>query len=386
MPYTSEELAARAMLADLTAGQPPAPPDRYGSVRRRAVIRRRRQYATVAAVIAVLAIAAVTIPLRLLGTAQPPIAPGSYHLSERPPPGDRGNLVATVTVDGVPRRVLLSHWSGHPHGAGPGLCVDIRPGSGLTCQGGPVAAASGKGDPADISFGISLGTQWQAPEFNIATVRSDVTSLRVKYTNGQVLTLYPVQVFAGPHARYVVIASPRLLSVDRVTAFAGHRDLGYAIPFGGEPSINLPHWLRPGQPAGPRPVTRVIGSGTVQGTSWTETVTVGPWGTCVYGSGGGSECAPVTGSELSRGQLVSPIGGISVQGVSVRIYPGEAAPSVSYLVLTLQDHITVRVPVVALGGRRFFACADAQGNRIIRWAAYDAAGHPLVSSKPGQVP
>ena len=159
---------------------------------------------------------------RKVTASQPPIAPGRYHLSERPPPGDRGNLVATVTVDGVPRRVLLSHWSGHPNGAGPGLCVDIRPGSGLTCQGGPVAAAAGKGDPADVSFGISLGTQWQAPEFNIVTVRSDVTSLRVGYANGQVLTLYPVQVFAGPYARYVVIASPRLGSVARVTAFAGH--------------------------------------------------------------------------------------------------------------------------------------------------------------------
>ena len=379
MPDTSEELAARAMLAELTAGQPPAPPDRHGSARRRAVIRRRRQYAAVAAVIAVLAVVAVTIPLRLLGTASPPIAPGRYHLSERPPPGDRGSLVATVTVDGVPRRVLLSHWPGHPHGAGPGLCIDIEPGYGMSCQGGPDAAASVRGDPADISFGVSLGTQWQAPELNVATIRSDVTSLRVRYTNGQVLTLYPVQVFAGPYARYVVIASPRLGSVEKVTAFAGHRDLGFAIPFGGEPGINLPHWLRPGQPAGPRPVTRVIGSGTVQGASWIETVTVGPSGTCLYGSGGGSECEPVTGSELGRGQLVSPIGGISVQGVSLRIYPGEAAPSVSYLLVTLRDHAAVRVPVIALGGRRFFACADAQGNRIVRWAAYDALNQPSVA-------
>jgi hypothetical protein len=385
VPQLNDELAARAMLADLTAGQPPAPPDRYGTVRRRAVLHRRRQLAAIAAAVAVLAVAAVTIPLGLRAIA-PPMAPGSNHLSEVPPPGDRGSLVATVTMNGKPWRVLLSHWSGHPRGAGPGLCADIRPGSGLICQGGPVAAASGNGDPADVSFGISLGAQWQAPELNIATVRSDVTSLRIGYTNGQVLTLHPVQVFAGPYARYVVIASPRLGSVETVTAFAGHRDLGYAIPFGGEPEVNLPHWLRPGQPAPPRPVTRVIGSGTVEGTSWTETVTVGPSGTCLYGSGGDSVCAPVTGSELSRGQLISPIGGVSVQDISVRIYPGEAAPSVSYLVLTLQDHSAVRVPVVALRGRRFFACADAQGNRIVRWAAYDAAGHLLVTSKPGQVP
>ena len=66
-----DELSARAMLADLTAGQPPAPPDRYGSVRLRAVVHRRRQYAAIAAVIAVLATAAVTIPLRLLGAPPP---------------------------------------------------------------------------------------------------------------------------------------------------------------------------------------------------------------------------------------------------------------------------------------------------------------------------
>ena len=70
-----DERAARTMLADLTAGQPPAPPDRLGAVRRRAVVRRRRQFAALAAVIAIVAVAAATIPLRLLGATPAPIAP-----------------------------------------------------------------------------------------------------------------------------------------------------------------------------------------------------------------------------------------------------------------------------------------------------------------------
>ncbi len=44
------------------------------------------------------------------------------------------------------------------------------------------------------------------------------------------------------------------------------------------------------------------------------------------------------------------------------------------------------MPVVAVGPLRFYACADVQGNRIVQWAAYDAAGHLLASSKPGQIP
>ncbi len=98
------------MLTDLTDGQPPAPPDRLGAVRRRAVLHRRRQLAAIAAVVAVLAVAAATIPLRLLRTIAPPMAPSSV------PPVGAARLPATTAtslrqdvMNGKPWRVLLSH-------------------------------------------------------------------------------------------------------------------------------------------------------------------------------------------------------------------------------------------------------------------------------------
>jgi hypothetical protein len=385
-----DERAARTMLADLTAGQPAAPPDRLGAVRRRAVLRRRRQFAAIAAVIAVVAVAAATIPLRLIGSA-PPVAPTNYQLSEQPPrPGQGGGLVAIGQIDGRPWRVTLSHETGSAQGRGSGLCIHLRPSPGMSCADGQVAGASSKGDPASVSLGVSLGTQADAPNLELATVRSDVTSMRIRYSNGQVLTLYPVKVFQGPYARYAVIASPRSGSVASVTALAGHRALGYSVPFTGQSAVNVVRWLPSGQPALPRPATRRLGAGAVDGVSWTESASIGPWGTCLYGSGSGTTCIPSVRSELSRDQMVDPAGGISTQysgGRSqVYIYAGEAARSVSYLIVTLRDRTTVRVSTVALSGRRFFACADGRGNRIVSWAAYDATGHRLASSKPGQIP
>lgn len=54
--------------------------------------------------------------------------------------------------------------------------------------------------------------------------------------------------------------------------------------------------------------------------------------------------------------------------------------------LTLRDRSTVRVPTVSVDGRRFFACADVPGNRIVGWAAYRAGGQLAGRSKPGQIP
>jgi hypothetical protein len=380
MSQLNDELAARAKLTDLTDSQPPAPPDRYGAVRRRAVAHRRRQLATIAAVVAVLAVAAVTIPLGLLRTAfAPPQSPTAYHLSvQAPPRGSRPGLVATGTIDGKRWRLTLAHESGNltsPRGIG--LCETVKPGPGMSCAEGPVQAASATGDPASFS----LGQQWGPGYLSLGTVRSDVTALVVTYTNGQVLTLHPVSVFGPRSAEYVVLPTPHPGSVVSVAAFAGARDLGYAIPFDAQTFPNIVRWLGPGQPALPHPATSVIGSGSVNGSSWTERVSIGPWGTCLFGSGSGTTCIPAAGSVLTRGQVISAEGGISIQPGRIQVYPGEAAPSVGYLIVTLRDHSTVRVPAVPLRGRRFFACADAPGNRIVSWAAYSAAGQRLAAGR-----
>ena len=133
-------------------------------------------------------------------------------------------------------------------------------------------------------------------------------------------------------------------------------------------------------------MTRVIGAGSTGGSSWTMNVAIGPWGTCIYASSGQSDCRTSTDPALPAGAVVDPDGGIAVLGASVQIYSGQAATAVRYLRVTTKDGSTSRVPVVSVGALRFYACADVKGDRIVKWAAYDAAGHVLASSKPGEIP
>ena len=142
----------------------------------------------------------------------------------------------------------------------------------MECAGGPVQARLRTGAPVTVWLGGASANAF----LDIGAVRGDVTAVVVRYTNGQSLGLRPVSVFGSQSARYVVIASPYPGTVVSVTAFAGDRDLGYAVPFTGTAGVNLVRWLRPGQPARPRPVTQVIGTGSTGGSSWHVKVAMGP--------------------------------------------------------------------------------------------------------------
>lgn len=58
---------------------------------------------------------------------------------------------------------------------------------------------------------------------------------------------------------------------------------------------------------------------------------------------------------------------------------GSAAPAVSYLVATLTDGHTMRVPAVAVGDEKVFVLALGEGQTLKRWTAYDAAARPAAS-------
>ncbi len=70
-PVTDDDLALRAALADLTAGQPPFPAGRLAAVKHRAVMHRRRQLAGGALAVAVAVVLAVSLT-QLPGTHQTP--------------------------------------------------------------------------------------------------------------------------------------------------------------------------------------------------------------------------------------------------------------------------------------------------------------------------
>jgi hypothetical protein len=372
MAHLDDELAVRGILTDLTAGQPPAPPGRYASVRRHAIARRRRQLAGAAAAVVLLVAAAIAIPLGVLhvGPTPPTTRPRHYHVSVSPPgPGARRGLVASGVVDGRKWQVTVQHEQGVT-----GYCYTYAAGL-MNCDADPLPRATSSGDP--VSFTGSAGT---ADPVSIGTVRSDVAYFTMSFTNGQVLTLHPVDVLGRRYARFFAIEVPYDAAVTEVTAYSRHSELAYAIPFTALGSVEPVRWLQPAQADLTARATYQIGSGTVSGKSWRARVYVGPWGTCVSGGGGGggSECFASTGSLLPAHAIASGFG-YAVGPEGVYYITGEAAPSVSYLVVTGSAGSTWRVPVVAAGTRKFFAYTSPHDDKVVRWAAYGADGQKLGS-------
>ena len=379
MAQIDDELAIRTGLAELTAGQPAPPPGRYPAVRRRAVARRRAQLAGAAAAVAVLVAAAIAVPLGVLHVGPPPptVPSRHYHVSEHPPaPGSKSGLVAAGRLDGRPWSMTVSQQG---HGAQGQVCwySDWHPGSGSStaCAEGLPTPASATGTPASV-----LGSEGSPAQLVVGTVRTDVTDVKIVYNNGQVLTAYPVAVFASRYARYFALPAPYSAAVSEVIAYSRTAELGYAIPFTADGNVGMQRWLRPGQPALPSPVTGVIGSGTIGGQSWHESVWVGPWGTCFAGAGNGSSCSGALGwMPLGRG----PAGelGISAGNGNVYYLFGETQPSVRYLSIAWHLGGSSRVQPVSVGSRRFYAFASLPGNRAVGWTAYGAGGRKLGSGR-----
>jgi hypothetical protein len=373
MAQVDDERAVRALLADLTADQPPAPAGRYGAVRRRAAAHRRRQLAGAAAVVAVLVAAAIAIPLGVLraGPRPPQAKARHYHMSLLPPsPHAQRDVIAT----GVLGRY---HWTAVVQLQRGDLCWGATFGTaaGLTttCVPGPAPTASAAGEP--VAAVNSVGAFEQ---IDIGSVRSDVAYVTISYNDGQLLTARPVAVFGSRYARWFALPAPGSAAVTQITAYSKTGELGYAIPFTAAGTISLSRWLRPGQPALPRPVTAVIGSGRADGSSWRESVYVGPWGTCFAGAGNVSACSARTGWLPQSHRAVGLLGSAGV-GSAVFYEYGEATPAVSYLVLTRSDGRTQKLAVAAVGARRFFAYASATRDPVVRWAAYNAQGIQVAS-------
>jgi hypothetical protein len=376
MPQIDDELALRSVLAEMTQDQPPAPPARYAAVRRRAVVHRRRQLAGAAAAVAILVAAAIAIPLGLRHLGPPPPATPArhYRVTEyRPGIGSQRGLIAYGTVDGTRWKIAVDQMPTLSEG----YCMDTGSGSeSQTCVFNPPEAGNNSGELA--SFSLYAG--WGKYSANLGTVATNVSYLKVAFSNGQTLTVYPVAIYGPAYARFVALMTPYNAAVTSVTAYSSHGELGYAVPFNADNSLSLNRWLRPGQPALPPPATYLIGSGTVNGTAWHEYVWIGPWGTCVGGAGGGSTCYTQTGSMLGPRQQITSFG-VSVGSGNTEYVYGQAETSVSYLIVTRSDGSTQKVTMARAGTLRFYAYASVQGNGVVRWAAYGTRGQRLAAGR-----
>ena len=270
--------------------------------------------------------------------------------------------------------------------------VTVDPGDGLVCAGeaGLSRACSGlralqRGPGLAVLSGadvaVSLRQSWVSngpPVWDalFGTVRPDVTLLVMRMSDGRQVSLKPV---AAAGRKWVgLMLNPVRPGVAKAIAYSGRTELGYSVPFyGGElrPGTYFVGWLRPGQ-QGPAYAERYIASGGSDGNGWDSLVIAGSWGYCTsldtpLANGSRQDCW--SAAALRGGAAV--IMRIGSPATVPRWIIGTARPTVAYLRLTVPGHATIKVPVTAVSGQKFYAARI--GARIIRWDAFNAAGREL---------
>ncbi len=355
---------------DIEPGSPPL----GGIVRQGRAVRARRRFALAGAV-AVVAALVVSAPWSLRALAPwsgRPAGPAYRVTVTGPGPAAGRGVIAVVSLEG--HRWVLVGVRVHRSRA---VCFAMkRPAAtGLDggCVGGSAAPVRRGGPPV-----VEVTQLASAPLVWFGSVRSDVSLVQVSLSNGQVLGLRPVAAFGAGRASYVAFAAPSSSAVTRITAYSGRSELGYAVPFTGDNQVETLRWLTPGAPAQPHPATYLIGSGSAGGRAWSVHAHLGPWGTCIVGTGTGAMCMPTVPSRLTGGRaarLFSFQGGGPGGVAYVTIAVG---PAVSYLSVTTGNGQPARPAIVNAGAARLGVFGQ-RGNGRVRWAAYSAQGRELAS-------
>ncbi|HEX9034670.1 MAG TPA: hypothetical protein VF834_22730 [Streptosporangiaceae bacterium] len=149
-------------------------------------------------------------------------------------------------------------------------------------------------------------------------------------------------------------------------------ELAYTIPFTAGGKLDLVRWLRPGQPALPRPRTRILALGTVDGRQMTGRAYLGPWGTCFGGPGWAESCFSTDVAGLAQGRIYSSFRDSRVGFVVVAV-----GAKVRYLLVHQSGGRAFRVTPVRIGDGRL--CAFGVSGASYGWAAYSPGGIELVS-------
>ena len=347
----------------------PAP---VGAVLRKAAVRRtaRRALAT-AGIVAGLA-AAVTALVVLPGAdrGRGPV-PAATRL-----PGGRV-LIGHGTVGGRPWRVVADP-------ADHRVCAGVA-GLRRSCAAAPdlerlTGLASLSGTEVTVpshysSFGPPL---WNSV---YGIVRPDVTRIDFKMSNGPTISVRPV---AAAGHRWIGLVFRDGVVITRATAYAGATELAYSVPFiGGDlrAGTYFLSWLHPGQ-RGPAHADRYFASGGPGGRSWNALILAGQFGYCatlevMVTNGARQDCWSVS-SLRSSVRVIMRWGAASAQP---RWIVGTARPAVAYLRLYLAGGGTARVRVTEVSGQNFYAMQIGPGPRILRWGAFDVAGHRLYGGR-----
>ena len=196
----------------------------------------------------------------------------------------------------------------------------------------------------------------------------------MRLDNGTVLMLHPVAVYGD---RAVAFAIPVGAGVADATAYSRHGEIAAAIPFNGSNGMtDFGYWLTPGQHALDR-TSGQIGSGTANGTAWSVTAYLGPWGTCFQFSAVGTpQVSCVTApSFLATSNLWSFAEG------SVSVGAGGAPASTAWVIVNQSDGTTTKVWPVTIEGQKLFAFQLLTAPSQVTWTDYDNSG-AVVGSHP----
>jgi len=363
---SDNERALRQRLDSALDTITPAPAPVSTVLRQGRALRTRRQV-TVAAGLAVAAAVAVAAPglVHHLGR-QAPISPTRKPVVTVNPIGagaPRG-LIGSGTINGRKWR-LIADRPGTNGAAKHGQCFETSGAAsgGLAC--GDLLTSNVAGG---VGFDGLGNAYYGVPSAN-------VTRVTVTLYGGTVLVLHPVQAYGQ---RYFAFAVPPSLAIARIVAYSQQAELSYSIPFHSGIGSVVSLWLRPGQRGLPR-AARTIGSGTVDGTTWSEAVHAGPWGYCLTG-----ELNDCFGTQTAS--LGNRITGYTGKGAKAAFWTtGTATAAVDHIRVALSGGLSIRVRAVQCDGPKFFAFAVPKGHRVVRIDYYSASRHLILSQTARQV-
>ncbi len=322
---------------------------------------RMRRWVSVAAGLAVIVAGAALLPGFLQGHRIAPAAPLHYKVTVRHlGPRAKAGVVAAGVTNGRRWQVKLSGRPGYPT---------------MIPTGVPLMAADTS--PAPVGWPASLevegGLNGRSDVVIAGTVSNRVSRLDISLPGDRLVSLTPVS--WGGH-RWVGLALPPNIRIVRAVAYAGSRELAYAVPFG---TVNLATWWQPGQ-VPPRRVTKLIAAGRTNGIAWHDTAQLGPWGYC-YTFANGSTCFDtaanvqmVPAGHVISGMTCGTLGG----GGSFRTSPISglvaAASDVRRVMLKYSDGSTATFPAAEADGNWLVGYAIPQHLSVVSSAEYGASG------------
>ena len=357
-----DERELRGRLDSALEAITPSPAPVVATLRRGRTIRTWRRVGVAAGLAAAVGIALAAPGLIHQIVGRPPAISHDrrWVLAVYPPgPHAAPGEIAWGTVNGKRWQIVVTSGSNQV-----GQCLMVG-GTPKAC--GPEASATQ--DPSlPVSF-TGVGEDDLSYQFGV--VQPDVARVVVSFADGTRLTLHPYRLY---RQRWVGFVVPTGLAIVSSTVYSQHAELEYAIAY----NNTFVTWLRAGEQGLPR-ASYVIGSGVVNGVTWSDVVNVGPWGYCLVERdplASGSVCIPAQARpDHSNGPLsTDPFTG---RGRSV-LMDGTASPAVAYVAGTLTDGSTVRARAVDASGFRFWAWVVPQGQQLQQVVFYSASGRQVA--------